>query len=145
MLSTLSALLTPVVAILGCYIAYQQWKTSNLKLKFDLFDRRLEKYEAIYSFIADLLINGRLHLGSDVSYLKDTKSLQFLFDKEISAFAEAVYKKAAELDGLAALNDGLSGDAASANRAAQREIKEWLQVELRGMKQRFSPYLSLSA
>lgn len=34
------ALLTPVVAILGVYIAYQQWRTNRTRLKHELFDRR---------------------------------------------------------------------------------------------------------
>lgn len=37
-----SALLTPVVAIFGCLIAYRQWTTSEKQRKQDLFDKRYE-------------------------------------------------------------------------------------------------------
>jgi hypothetical protein len=40
-ISTLSALLTPAIAILGGVIAYRQWRTARDILKFDLFDRAL--------------------------------------------------------------------------------------------------------
>lgn len=45
-----SALLTPVVAILGCFIAYRQWKTSEKQRKQDLFDKR---YDNLFKPILD--------------------------------------------------------------------------------------------
>ena len=40
------ALLTPTIASIGAYIAWQQWKAYNLKLKLDRYDRRVRIYEA---------------------------------------------------------------------------------------------------
>lgn len=41
----MSALLTPVIAILGCFIAYRQWRTSEKERKQYLFDKR---YDNLY-------------------------------------------------------------------------------------------------
>ena len=43
----LSALLTPTIAIITTYIAYEQWRTNRNKLKLDLFDRRFAVYDAM--------------------------------------------------------------------------------------------------
>jgi hypothetical protein len=40
-----SAALTPVVAILTVYIAYQQYQTNMSKLRLDLYDRRRKVLE----------------------------------------------------------------------------------------------------
>ena len=44
-----SALLTPVVAIFATYIAYQQWKTTEIERKQKLFEMRYDNlYQPIY-------------------------------------------------------------------------------------------------
>jgi hypothetical protein len=37
----LQGLLTPVVAIVAVYIAWQQWKANERKFKFEQYERRL--------------------------------------------------------------------------------------------------------
>ena len=47
MIEISTALLTPIIAIIATYIAYQQWKTNQLKLNLERYDRRLEVYEEV--------------------------------------------------------------------------------------------------
>ena len=42
-----SGLLTPVIAIVAVYIAWQQWQTNRQKLILDRYDRRLRIYEEV--------------------------------------------------------------------------------------------------
>jgi hypothetical protein len=43
----LSALLTPTVAIFGLYIGYRQWRTDEVKLRHELFDKQHRRFKAI--------------------------------------------------------------------------------------------------
>ncbi|ARO25010.1 hypothetical protein CO659_31095 [Rhizobium sp. S9] len=44
MIDTLTALLTPTIAVAVAWISFQQWKTARAKLNLDLFDRRYAVY-----------------------------------------------------------------------------------------------------
>ena len=43
----LQALLTPLIAIIATYIAYQQWNANKLKLKWEMDERRLRVYQEV--------------------------------------------------------------------------------------------------
>ncbi len=40
----LSALLTPFIAIITTYIAYQNYRNAKLKLRHELYDKRLQRH-----------------------------------------------------------------------------------------------------
>ena len=54
-LDWLKGLLTPAIAIIATYIAWQQWKTNQRKLILDRYDRRLKVFEVTRSLIADVI------------------------------------------------------------------------------------------
>lgn len=72
-LIVLSGLLTPVVALLGLYIALRQWFTARSKLKLDLFDRRLVIYEAVRSYIAAVMASGKTSHEIEFAFLSGTR------------------------------------------------------------------------
>ena len=51
----LMALLTPVIAAIAVYIAYQQSRTNRRRLDLDLYDRRLGIYQATVEYISAVL------------------------------------------------------------------------------------------
>ena len=137
------ALLTPLVAIVAAYIAWQQWSTNRRKLKLDLFDRRYTVYEKIGEFIGSILTSGRVQEGKELQLMVDTKTTKFLFGEEISQFVSDVYRQAVHLHALDAELEGLTGETRIANVKTQREIKNWLEQALTGLQKRFSKYLTL--
>jgi len=44
MMDTLTALMTPTIAVAVAWVSFQQWKTARAKLNLDLFDRRYAVY-----------------------------------------------------------------------------------------------------
>lgn len=46
------ALLTPVIAMVATYIAWQQWKTNQQKLNLERYDRRLRVYEEVRKILS---------------------------------------------------------------------------------------------
>jgi len=142
MIDFFSGLLTPTIAVLAAYIAWQQWRTNHLRLKHELFNRRYELYEVITSFISGIVTRGSVQPNADAQFLRDTKTVTFLFDKRIQAFIEEIYRKAVDLYALHTMQDRLGGEQLVQNVEAQRKIKEWFFAELMGCPVRFSPFLS---
>jgi hypothetical protein len=137
-----SALLTPTVAILGIYIAVQQWLTNRRRLKLELFDRCYEVFEKIKKFIASILTSGRVEEGADIQFLRDTKSALFLFDDKIVKLASEIYERAIRLHALEA-TERTAGDNLEANLNKQDEIKKWYQDQLQDIDKSFKKYLKL--
>ena len=143
MIEVLSGLLTPLIAVLAAYIAWQQWRTNRLRLKHELFDRRYALYEKIAGFIAEILVKGKVTANAETRFLQETKSVIFLFDKEIQEFTEEIYRKAVDLHALEATLDNLNVDERALNDAKQHAIKDWFSSQLDGCTLRFSRSLSL--
>lgn len=124
MIDLFSGLLTPTIAVLAAYIAWQQWRTNNLRLKHELFNRRYELYEMITFFISGILTRGSVQPNSDTQFLRDTKTAVFLFNKRIQEFIQEIYQKAVTLDTLHTMQDSLGGEQLIHNEDEQRKIKE---------------------
>lgn len=137
------ALLTPVIAIVAAYVAWQQMKTNRRKLKLDLFDRRYAVFEKIGEFIGSILTSGKVQQGKEFQFLADTRAAGLLFGEDISQFVSEIYRKAVHLHALDAELEGSAGDARTKNIQAQREIKDWYEMVLEGLQARFAEYLKL--
>jgi hypothetical protein len=137
------ALLTPVIAIVAGYIAWQQLKTNRRKLKLDLFEKRYAVFEKIGEFIGSILTSGKVGSGKDMQFLVDTKAVGLLFSEDISTFVSEIYRKAVRLHTLDAELEGTQGPQRISNIEAQREIKDWYGEALEGLEARFREYLKL--
>lgn len=50
-----SSCLTPLIAIITAYIAYQQYNTNRQKLKLDLYDKRFKVFLGLQSLLIHIL------------------------------------------------------------------------------------------
>ena len=121
--SYISALLTPIVACLGLYIAFRQWKTAQNKQKHDLFDRRFTVYE----------------------FLSGTREAKWLFDLCVEDYLDKeLHHKALYLQALASdLEDMPVGSMRNSNVQKQLETKQWFLKQYDVLDTKFSPFLSL--
>ena len=141
----LSALLAPVVAVLGSFIAYRQWRLAQNKLKLDLFDRRLKIYEAAKNLLGSIVTSGKANDDEVFKYMVATREAKWLLDSKIAKYLdEKIYKKAIELRTLAAELEGVSvGDVRFKNVRAQTEIKKWFIAQYDILDAQFAPFLQL--
>ncbi len=141
----LSALLTPTIAILGSFIAFQQWRTNRARLKNELFDRRYEQFSAVMNFLGSIITFGKCKIEEQQKFLAGTRGMRFIFDEEISTYIdENIWKLAIELEQLDAELEGVPvGEERTKNAKRQAEIKKQLYAELSGLNDRFAPYLQL--
>lgn len=53
------AFLTPLIALVTAYIAYQQWKTNQQKLNLDRYDRRLKIYIEVRQILSIIVRDAK--------------------------------------------------------------------------------------
>lgn len=143
--SYLSALLVPLVAIFGAFIAYRQWQTAQNKLKLELFEKRLFIYNAATLFINSVMGSGRATDEELRKLVLGTKEAKWLLSPDIAKYLdEELYRKGVNLQTLAAELEGTPvGENRSGNIHEQRNIKDWLEQQYRIVDEKFSKYLSL--
>jgi hypothetical protein len=83
-----SALLTPIVALLGVLIAFVQLNTARRKLKFDLFEKRLEIFRTADKSLSFAIFGQSLTQEEKLLFWQAVKNAKWLFNEEISFFRD---------------------------------------------------------
>ena len=127
----MSALLTPVIAVIAIVIAYRQWRLGQNKLKLDLFDRRFSVYQAAAALISSVMTSGKAADAETYKFLLATKEAKWLLSSEIAEYLDKqIYHKALDLQMLAAELEGVGvGTERTNNVRAQADIKKWFLVK----------------
>ncbi|QCO54482.1 hypothetical protein EOK75_00770 [Pseudorhodobacter turbinis] len=137
-----SALLTPTLACLGLYIAYQQWSVNRANLREKLFERRfsiLRETEAFFSeFMRDLNVSE-----DGIRKFSDTcQRSRFLFGKEIQNYLLEVRDHAVKLKMNFAAHSQMEPGEDRVRLALKRhEEITWLAGQIPKLYDRFEPYL----
>jgi hypothetical protein len=140
-----TALLTPVIAILGAYIAIQQWYTAQNKLRLDLFEKRFSVYNAARNLIGSIVTSGKAKDDELFKYLTGTREAKWLFNVDVANYLEQrLYRPALDLQCLDAELEGLPvGEERTKNVSRQAAIKIAINKEFDGLDRVFSPFLQL--
>jgi hypothetical protein len=76
------SLLTPVIAIIATYIAWQQWKTNKQKLNLDRHDRRLRVYEEVIKILSIITRDAKASTEDLLKFRTSVSEADFLFGPE---------------------------------------------------------------
>lgn len=141
----LSALLVPVVAVLGVAIAYRQWRTAQNKLKLDLFEKRFAVYDAVRQLIGSIMTSGVVRTEDLYMALAKTREAKWLLSADIDVYLNKdLYRKLVKLQSLdVELKELPVGEKRSANVEAQRVLKDWISDQNDVLDEKFSSFLSL--
>ena len=91
------ALLTPVIAVITTYIAWQQWKTNRQKLNLDRYDRRLRIYQEVIRILSIILRDAKASTEDLLKFRTSVSEADFLFGPEIPKFIDEVYSHGLKL------------------------------------------------
>lgn len=100
LVEALSAALTPVIAIVAVYVAYQQWRTNKTRLTLELYDRRLAVFKAVKALYGEMATLGKATYAMVLKFRSDTAEAEFLFGNEIEKHLDDLYKKGIRLAAL---------------------------------------------
>ena len=140
----MSALLVPVIAVLGAYLAYRQWRLAQNKFKLDLFDRRLRIYEAARDLLASIMSSGKADDQKMFTILVVGREANWLLNDSIAEyFVKEIYRKAVDLQMYDAELPGATGEDRTSNIRKQRELKEWFMAQYKVLNEKFTPFLKL--
>lgn len=84
----LTALLTPLIAVIAAYVAYQQLKLAREKHDLELYDRRSKIFKGTMEFIRRVLRSWEVTEDSLDQFVRDTAEASFFFDRDIEEFIE---------------------------------------------------------
>jgi hypothetical protein len=145
----LSALLTPVLAITTGYIAWRQWRTNDLKLRHDLYERRLAIYLSVIEFLARIMSNCKATDAEMINFLQKTRESYFLFGPKVAAYLDSIYKRSVDLQyHNTMLHDPASslpiGDERKRLAHEQCEALKWCSAQLEITRKKFAEYMRLA-
>lgn len=139
MTELLQALLTPVIAVVTTYIAYQQYRIRRDERAMVLYDRRLAIFKSAIGAIDRVRAGNAMTMDDVFSWASSMTEAPFLFGKEIQAVIDPLFGTlhdyAAESEPV---KSGKPYSTACAEAALAVEALRWPVTEA------FSPYLRLS-
>lgn len=144
-IDTLSALLTPTIAVIAVGIAGFQLWLANTKMKFDLFDRRYAIYSAINSFIGATLSAGNSTQEMQRDFLNATNSARFLFGPSYAQFIKVVWEEVVDLEASCVILKSPGNEVEKNEHIHKRAaLKKSLAKRLGELNELSEPYLKLS-
>jgi hypothetical protein len=143
------ALLTPLIAVVAAYIAWQQWKTNRQKLVMDRYDRRLRIYEEVRKILSIILRDAKASTDDLLKFRTSVSEADFLFGPEIMAYIDEIYKHGLSLwrwnqeyrDYTQEKRGGY--DHAKVVDEMHKELT-WLTEQFEPAKEKFKKYLDIS-
>lgn len=142
-------MLTPVIAIVATYIAWQQWKTNKQKLVLDRYDRRLKVYEEVVQILSIILRDAVASYEDLIKFRRAVSEADFLFEPEIIKYIDEIYRRGVQLqrwskeyrDYKQPIPEGY--DHQKVCDSMHNELT-WLIEQFEPAKQKFKKYLDIS-
>lgn len=140
----LSAALTPLIALIAIYIAWQQHKTNKNTYRLALYDRRFKVYEGLKKILIIATSKGDVPLDAVSQFEADTSEAVFLFDSDVLQYVKTVRHRAID---LRAANDQLHeqdlpvGEERSRMARHKSELLAWFMKQFKEATETFQSYL----
>lgn len=144
-LDILQALLTPAIAVVVAYIAWQQYQIQRQRVRIDLFDRRYELFVNANKYLTETVSKGEFDINLHNRFLKENRGAQFLYSKEIDKYLLDIAAATRELikyESESRKNSSFDGDIFEAEKQKLEKL-DWLQQQFDVMKIKFQPYLQV--
>ena len=92
------ALITPLVAVITAFIAWQQWLANKRKIDMDLFDRRFHVYEEVQKLLQVVMQDSNISLDNIRDFWRSMPESEFLFGPEISEYIKELHQRGVRLN-----------------------------------------------
>ncbi|MBV1899738.1 MAG: hypothetical protein KUG63_10290 [Cycloclasticus sp.] len=147
----LSALLVPTIAVVGLYIAYQQFQINKQRLRHETYERRLMVYKTVQRYLSEIIRDAKTDYDRALKFNSEASEAAFLFDASVQEKIDEIYKKSIDM----VFNhqklypaDGSPGLSVGTERSESAELNSeyllWFTNELTSSRQFFAEKLGLT-
>jgi hypothetical protein len=146
-IAILQGLLTPLIAVVATYIAYQQWQTNRQKLNLERYDRRLKVYEELRKILSIILRDADASFDDLLRFRTSVSEADFLFGPEVMEYIDQVYRRGLDLHRTNEEYRSNPKPPGYDNAKVVAETHEhliWLTNQFEPAKQLFKKYLDIS-
>src|SRR5262249_1196899 len=133
LLRVFGGLLTPIIAGIAVYIAYQQSQTNKRQARVALFDKRLAVFNNTTKLLREILRDARVHTDQLFRFAAETEQHLFLFGPDIAEYVDDLWKRGLELYAHGAANERFD---------RQTELLDWFHQQIKLAADKFKPYMS---
>ena len=146
----LSALLVPLIAIIGAFIAYQQYRINQQRLRHETYEHRLAVYKAIQRYLSEVIRDGKTSYERALQFNAEASEAFFLFDSSVQERIDLIYKKSIRMEYLnKKMNTGNKGNPMPVGEERSKVVEEesellkWHADELVAIRPFFAKKLGL--
>ncbi len=142
-------LLTPLIAIITTYIAWQQWQATKLKMKMERYERILNIYQETHKFISEVIRDLKPQLVQMFGFYSATAEADFILPPPIREYLDEVFSHANKLrsanDQYRDYTQEIHPDY-DHNKVCEemKEHSQWFLAQPKIAKEKFKPYLDLT-
>lgn len=125
-------LLTPLIAIITVWIAYQQMRTNRIQLNRDLYGPRFEIYKALMNLLSEIITTGNV-TDDQLNRFSDKKNeALFLLGEDFHKYLTEIRDKAVDLQTLNSEIDGMreKSDQETMKIHQRAELKKWFDKQV---------------
>ncbi len=139
-----SALLTPMIAVIGAVIAVFQYKLARSRWRLALYDKRYPVFLSVRDYILFAVQFGQMTREGITKLVRNSIDFGFLFGDEIRDYLEELNKKG---EGLKILGDRLEKRLDDKDRdetlTQMKKITDWFWNQIEESKRLFGAYLRI--
>jgi len=128
-----SALLTPVVAILGIAIAILQWRLNRARFRHELFEKRYRIFDAAQLYISQVASTAKMDDANRIEFLRTTRGAFAIYSGKVLAYLDEIHRKSTELHLYQQRED----------HERETEILKWFSQQLLDIKSVFQKELKV--
>jgi hypothetical protein len=93
MIELLTALLTPLIAIVSAYVAYQQYRIRRDERQLVIYDRRLTIFKSAMSIVDKVHAGRAVETTEAIEWHSSVAEAQFLFGEEVPLLLDELYSR----------------------------------------------------
>jgi len=144
---TIGAMITVFVALLGYAAGRYQAKTERLRLRHELYDRRMKLFRGVMVLLSHVLQQGKVDLPQIFEFNAATQESYFLFGKDIYEYMRTLHVRAVDLRtvGQKLAQQSLPvGEERSRLADNESELLKWFGEQFDVAREKFSKHMSLA-
>ncbi len=136
-----SAVAIAAVAMIGAYIAWNQWKTNRDILRERMFDRRFEIFKVTQALISRIAKDEGIswHSANELSDI--AQQARFMFAEKDAQYFDLLRQNALELAKATSETDGVRMVGQANQKAERYRLCEWFNEQIEELFSRMSKYL----